>query len=541
MSGILQTVFQNLRSFITVPGAPTIGTATVSGTTASITFTAPASNGGSAITSYTATSSPGGLTGSAASSPVSVSGLTIGTAYTFTVTATNAIGTGPASAASNSVTPSFPAWLLSYYKTATDTRPSGIAVDSSSNVIVAAMNVIAKFTNAGALSTQTFTSGITYDSGYKNSFSVDSSGNRYAGVSRKNNGFAVIKYDSSNAIQWGQRERASSSVGNISVAMGTGYDSSGNVYVSGQVSRLVCGDNFTYSTLVKYNSSGTRQWIQSYNDQTSQQSSNNALTIDTTGTPIIGIGPLSGCYNLNTIVKVNSSTGAITWQRTLTRASQNSSGVISIASDSSNNIYFTATYNSAVGGDTGVVAKYNSSGTIQWQRKIKVTLSFGNYNQPSAVTVDSSANVYVALVSYSPTGGLYTTLIKYNTSGTLQWQRQIEQTAYASVTTDTYNMTFDNSESSVVLGISCNTGASPSNPSLQTSLILKYPSDGSKTGTYTVNGLPIIISTGVATDAAGDATDSAGVVSTGNVAFAASVALSETTSAASNSTALTNL
>jgi hypothetical protein len=90
----------------TVPGAPTIGTATAGNAQAAVSFTAPAVTGGPAITSYTATSSPGGITGSAASSPITVSGLTNGTAYTFTVTATNSIGTGPASAASNSVTPS---------------------------------------------------------------------------------------------------------------------------------------------------------------------------------------------------------------------------------------------------------------------------------------------------------------------------------------------------------------------------------------------------------------------------------------------------
>ncbi len=90
----------------TVPGAPTIGTATAGNTQASITFTAPGSDGGSSITGYTATSSPGGLTGTCAASPCTVTGLTNGTAYTFTVTATNAVGTGTASAASNSVTPS---------------------------------------------------------------------------------------------------------------------------------------------------------------------------------------------------------------------------------------------------------------------------------------------------------------------------------------------------------------------------------------------------------------------------------------------------
>jgi len=88
-----------------VPGAPTIGTATRGNAQASVTFTAPASNGGSAITGYTITSSSGGFTATGATSPLVVAGLTNGTAYTFTVTATNAVGTSTASAASNSVTP----------------------------------------------------------------------------------------------------------------------------------------------------------------------------------------------------------------------------------------------------------------------------------------------------------------------------------------------------------------------------------------------------------------------------------------------------
>ena len=93
-----------------VPGAPTIGTVTAGDGQASVSFTQPASNGGSAITSYTATSSPGSFTGTlsqAGSGTITVTGLTNGSAYTFTVKATNAIGTGAASAASNQVTPTF--------------------------------------------------------------------------------------------------------------------------------------------------------------------------------------------------------------------------------------------------------------------------------------------------------------------------------------------------------------------------------------------------------------------------------------------------
>src|SRR5207342_2434149 len=93
----------------TVPGAPTIGTATRGNGSASVAFTAPANDGGSAITSYTATcpSSNGGVTrsASAAASPISVTGMTNGKTYTCTVKATNAVGTGPASAASNAFVP----------------------------------------------------------------------------------------------------------------------------------------------------------------------------------------------------------------------------------------------------------------------------------------------------------------------------------------------------------------------------------------------------------------------------------------------------
>lgn len=91
------------------PSAPTIGTAVAGDGEASVTFTAPSSLGfgATSITSYTVTSSPGSLTGTGATSPIQVSGLSNGTAYTFTVTATNNLGyTGPASAATGSVTPS---------------------------------------------------------------------------------------------------------------------------------------------------------------------------------------------------------------------------------------------------------------------------------------------------------------------------------------------------------------------------------------------------------------------------------------------------
>ena len=92
---------------ITKPDAPT-GVSATSGGNASTTvsWTAP-SDGGSAITMYTATSNAG-QTCSSATTSCSVTGLANGTSYTFTVTATNSIGTSDPSAPSSAITPVAP-------------------------------------------------------------------------------------------------------------------------------------------------------------------------------------------------------------------------------------------------------------------------------------------------------------------------------------------------------------------------------------------------------------------------------------------------
>ncbi len=89
------------------PGAPTGVAATGGDQQATVTWTAPADDGGSPITGFTVTSTPGSITTAVggATTSATLAGLTNGTSYTFTVAATNAVGTGPASLSSNAVTP----------------------------------------------------------------------------------------------------------------------------------------------------------------------------------------------------------------------------------------------------------------------------------------------------------------------------------------------------------------------------------------------------------------------------------------------------
>ncbi|MGF7238514.1 MAG: putative Ig domain-containing protein [Frankia sp.] len=95
--------------YASAPAAPAAPTATAGIASATVTWTAPATNG-SPLTGYTVTPYLGGV----AQTPVSfdastttrtLSALTPGGSYTFTVAAQNAFGTGPASAASAAVVP----------------------------------------------------------------------------------------------------------------------------------------------------------------------------------------------------------------------------------------------------------------------------------------------------------------------------------------------------------------------------------------------------------------------------------------------------
>jgi len=84
----------------TVPSAPLNVTGMGANASAILHWTEPASTGGSPITGYTVTSSPLGLTCTSTTTTCTVVGLTNEQNYTFSVTTTNAAGTGPASVAS---------------------------------------------------------------------------------------------------------------------------------------------------------------------------------------------------------------------------------------------------------------------------------------------------------------------------------------------------------------------------------------------------------------------------------------------------------
>ena len=265
----------------------------------------------------------------------------------------------------------------------------------------------------------------------------------------------LVKFNAAGIIQW-QRV-----LGGASIEYGTGVtiDSSGYIVVVGYTGSTGAGGDDVL--IAKYDSSGTIQWQRTLG-HTGLDEGRSIATDSSDNIYLVGFTAAPGGGLFDILVAKYNSVGSLLWQKLLGLGDYEFGEGITV--NSIGEIFVVGQSGSVgAGGRDAILVKYNSSGVVQWQRALG-----GSSNElNNEVTTDTSGNIYVT-GSTASAGTVSNALLiaKYNSSGTLQWQRILG----GAVNNPGYSIALDVSNNVYVVGDHTNT-----NPQ---SLIAKYDSSG---------------------------------------------------------------
>jgi hypothetical protein len=326
---------------------------------------------------------------------------------------------------------------------------------------------------------------------------IDSSENVYVVASFPSSaGQFLLKATTDGAVTW-QRKLGTASMGGKGVCV----DSSGNVYTVG-----------LSNTVVKYNSSGTLQWQETYGGP----GGGGPYAIATDGTYLTASGPFNSSSPTSaSAINASNGTAAGAWSSNSPGTfldsmlgvdasygrlwcSSKGKGNIGITSTSNlnqflqiqsiypsqnfvyrsvkgyaSNGYYAAGYRNTGSFNAGWLMKATTNSppgcdpkNAEWIRQI----TSGSTNlEIQSVALDPSGNVYVTFFPLTFDGYRTIQIVKFNSSGTVQWQRGLRK-----ATTDLVSYGVAASNTSVYFSITTSTEAGA----------VKFPSDGTSTGTY---------------------------------------------------------
>ena len=339
-----------------------------------------------------------------------------------------------------------------------------------------------KITTSGTVSVSKYLSnGFSLGSG---KVANDGAGNFYLANTSGANSATLVKIDSTGAIQ------AQKQYGGLYATMGVVWDSTNSVgylpiYPSsgGKGALLKVDSNLAISWQKEVSSTGKAADDQYFY----------TIALDSSQTPH-AIGYAGGATE-NLIVKFTTA-GAVTWQI-------NPQGPTPIGGtmDSSGNLY-------VLGFSGPTLWKFNSSGTAQWVRRVTHTDTVRSAEN-SLILADDG---YLYYVGYYATGGTPANggiIIKYNTSGTIQWQRTILS---AADDIRLQGIVVDGSTMYVTGKIATNGGDV---------FLAALPTSGGSTGTYSLGGTNIVYAAGSFTEADPGYTSSAQNVTFANSSYTA--------------------
>lgn len=288
-----------------------------------------------------------------------------------------------------------------------------VGYTSATSSQLQAGELVAKYTTAGAVALQWHIANTAGD--YKRGIVTDSTNNLYVvGVTdTQSTDICLIKYNDNGAMLW-QR-----SIGGTSTDYGynIAVDSGNNVYVIGSTQSQSAG---SYDlVLFKFNSSGAVQWQRALGGVNADQGY--GIAVDASNNIFVtGFSASVGTGGDMVLAKYNNL-GTLLWQRALGGVSADYGW--GVAADNLGNVYVVGDTTSIGAGSNDILlVKYNSDGAVQWQKAIGGISAESGYD----ITVDNSNNVYITGQTTSQSSGLNDIfIVKYNSAGTMLWQRAL--------------------------------------------------------------------------------------------------------------------
>lgn len=227
----------------------------------------------------------------------------------------------------------------------------------------------------------------------------DGSGNFYLGNSSGSSAAQIIKIDSTGAIQ------AQKEYGGLYTYQGLIWDSTNSVGYT-----TIYPASGGKGGVIKVDNTLGISWQKNFSMTPNDDQFFYAIKLDSSKNPY-AFGYANGATE-NLLIKFTTA-GAVTWQINNTGPT-----IVGGEVDSSSNVY-------TLGFIGPCVFKYNSSGTQQWVRRLTHSSTIRSAENSMVLGADG----YLYFVGYYATGGTAAEggfIAKYSTSGVIQWQRTIK-------------------------------------------------------------------------------------------------------------------
>ncbi|MCH8331504.1 MAG: SBBP repeat-containing protein, partial [Bacteroidetes bacterium] len=241
---------------------------------------------------------------------------------------------------------------------------------------------------------------------------------------------ATIKYDNAGNEKWVARYDGSDHLDDR--AFDIVVDPFYSVYITGSVTIEVnplFGDDHTDVLIIRYDSSGTKQWDATFGGKPAKNDVGHAIIADDEGTVYVAGEVILSDVNIDYITLKYDSSGSRDWYQTWDGPSDETDIAGDIIIDGAYNVYVTGESDSSSNGYDYVTIKYDSSGTQDWLQRYNGPVD--GDDKPSSIMVDQFGSIYV---TGSSEGGVVSGLdfatIKYTCGGTEEWVVRFDGTAH---------------------------------------------------------------------------------------------------------------